>query len=693
MRKEIICVIFMGASIYAWGQNETDTVRTRVLDELEVSAVRNYVKTTPRGLKVSMLGNPLSDIGTAVDAIKQMPLIEATDNGIVVAGKGSPAIYINGRLMRDSGELDMLTSKDLDSVEIITMPSVKYGPEVTSVILIRTKKRNSGIYAGAGTTLTVSSVMSESFRGNVGTQSENGLNLFGDFSFSDSRFKQTRRNSEIVAPVDGSTTLSSNTQGKASGHSESLRTGVGLNYDFHNHSIGAKYTFSRTLPTDYRSRYVTLTNMRDIEEINSDNHISSSDSRHYLNFYSYFTLSGKTDLRLDLDYLRNRSGSSNRADENGDEAMIRNHGSMNADLCAGKVELEKSMEKLNFMIGGDYTYTKNNQLFINSSTGDVPEILESATDVVTQNLYSGYLTFDWKVTDRWSVDGGLRYDATTTRYVRNGVFEKSLSKEYGDWIPNLGISYIGDFTVTLRYKQAVYRPSYSSLDNNYTYSTPTQWSAGNPQLQKVKTHEIDLNVNYKKFMFQVQGTRYFHKIGYSSRYEPLLNATVSQMVNLPSYNALQLVAVQRLDVSMWHPVLQGVAVFQDLTYGNPKHSYKTPLWQMALNNRFDLPKGVYAWLNFFVRGNGDIELQTCKAWWQTSLTLSKTYRNWTFSLSANDIFGSWKYDILTKTNNVVSHDFRKGGSQTVSITVNYQFKASKSKYKGKAVRDDEINRL
>ena len=114
---------------------------------------------------------------------------------------------------------------------------------------------------------------------------------------------------------------------------------------------------------------------------------------------------------------------------------------------------------------------------------------------------------------------------------------------------------------------------------------------------------------------------------------------------------------------------------------------------MALNNRFDLPKGVYAWLNFFVRGNGDIELQTCKAWWQTSLTLSKTYRNWTFSLSANDIFGTWKYDILTKTNNVVSHDFRKGGSQNVSITVNYQFKASKSKYKGKAVRDDEINRL
>ena len=163
MRKEIIIAICLSGSIYAWGQTSTDTVKAKELDELEVSAVRNHVKSTPRGIRISMQGNPLSDIGTAVDAIKQMPLIEATGNGISVAGKGSPVIYINGRLMRDSGELEMLTSKDLDSVEIITAPSAKYGPEVTSVLLIKTKRRNAGIYAGAGATLTASSVMSESF--------------------------------------------------------------------------------------------------------------------------------------------------------------------------------------------------------------------------------------------------------------------------------------------------------------------------------------------------------------------------------------------------------------------------------------------------------------------------------------------------------------------------------------------------
>ena len=76
-----------------------------------------------------------------------------------------------------------------------------------------------------------------------------------------------------------------------------------------------------------------------------------------------------------------------------------------------------------------------------------------------------------------------------------------------------------------------------------------------------------------------------------------------------------------------------------------------------------------------------------------ALTLSKSYRNWAFTLSANDIFGTWKQKFDTYTNTVDYKSVIKGASQYVSLTVQYTVNAAKGKYKGKAVREDEINRL
>ncbi|MDE6022354.1 MAG: hypothetical protein K2G13_02515, partial [Muribaculaceae bacterium] len=138
MKRNFIFTISMMAMIGLHAQTETDTISTTQLDEIEVSAARRFVSTTTRGMKITMSGNPLGEIGSAIDAIKQMPMIDASAGDISVIGKGTPVIYINGHQMRDKSELELLASKDLDSVEIITNPSSKYGPEVTSVILIKT---------------------------------------------------------------------------------------------------------------------------------------------------------------------------------------------------------------------------------------------------------------------------------------------------------------------------------------------------------------------------------------------------------------------------------------------------------------------------------------------------------------------------------------------------------------------------
>lgn len=214
------CLNAMNGQVRNDSISVNDSLATKELDELVVTAAKKYVKPKPRGLKVSMEGNPLSEIGSAIDAIKQMPMIDGAESGLSVIGRGTPAIYINGRLMRDSQELEMLTSADLQSVEIITNPSAKYGTEVSSVILIRTKRRVEGVYANLGGTVSASDVWSEYSNGGVGYKMDNGLTAFGDFSVSDSRFKQKRWNYDSF-PAD--LALSGAAEGAERMHSETDR--------------------------------------------------------------------------------------------------------------------------------------------------------------------------------------------------------------------------------------------------------------------------------------------------------------------------------------------------------------------------------------------------------------------------------------------------------------------------------------
>ena len=49
----------------------------------------------------------------------------------MVLGHGVPVIYINGRKIRDQGELERLRADDILSAEVITTPGVEYGSDVS----------------------------------------------------------------------------------------------------------------------------------------------------------------------------------------------------------------------------------------------------------------------------------------------------------------------------------------------------------------------------------------------------------------------------------------------------------------------------------------------------------------------------------------------------------------------------------
>ena len=113
---------------------------TQRLGEVVVQSILPSTRIEGDALVTNIKGTILEGIGTARDVLGRLPGIVAGQGGISVFGKGTPTIYINGRLMRNWNMLDQLQSSKIKKVELITNPGARYDATVTSVIRITTER-------------------------------------------------------------------------------------------------------------------------------------------------------------------------------------------------------------------------------------------------------------------------------------------------------------------------------------------------------------------------------------------------------------------------------------------------------------------------------------------------------------------------------------------------------------------------
>jgi hypothetical protein len=92
-----------------------------MMQELQEVVVKgNLPNTRLKGnaMITRIQGTPLSDAGTLGEMLVKVPGMTGTDEAPEVLGKGSPLIYINGRLMRDKSELKRLRSEEIRQAPI-----------------------------------------------------------------------------------------------------------------------------------------------------------------------------------------------------------------------------------------------------------------------------------------------------------------------------------------------------------------------------------------------------------------------------------------------------------------------------------------------------------------------------------------------------------------------------------------------
>ena len=132
-----------------------------MLREVVVKSNRPVTAIKGNALVTNVAGSQLEHAGTANDVLTQVPMVLGRDGNFEVFGKGSPAIYINGREVQDLSQLSQLNSADIKNVEVITNPGAKYDASVKSVIRIRTKRPHGDGFSG---TFRAQGVMQKYFR-------------------------------------------------------------------------------------------------------------------------------------------------------------------------------------------------------------------------------------------------------------------------------------------------------------------------------------------------------------------------------------------------------------------------------------------------------------------------------------------------------------------------------------------------
>ena len=118
------------------------------LGEVVVKASRPTTTMKGNALVTNVEGSSLAIAGTANDVLARVPMVIDNGGTLEVFGKGSPAIYINGRKVNDLQELSQLNSGDIKNVEVITNPGASYAADVKSVIRIRTKAPKGDGFSG-----------------------------------------------------------------------------------------------------------------------------------------------------------------------------------------------------------------------------------------------------------------------------------------------------------------------------------------------------------------------------------------------------------------------------------------------------------------------------------------------------------------------------------------------------------------
>jgi len=667
------------------------------LSKVVVKATRPSTTMKGNSLVTNVEGSSLAIAGTANDVLTHVPMVIDNGGTLEVFGKGSPAIYINGRKVNDLQELSQLNSQDIKNVEVITNPGAAYAADVKSVIRIRTKPPKGDGWSG---TFRTDNGFQHYFRTGNSVDLKyrtHGLELFANYGYWYGNNRFDRINDMTTNTSHGTYNQSVGTIGKESYNDMTGK--IGFSWMINDrHSIGAYYQNSwnrhhtvGTIPSEIWQDGTSL------DCYNSDvNNRSTALPRHSANLY-YNGSVGKLNIDFNADYIwyKNRELTLNDEEsEMSDDRVVNTSSTNHNRMFAEKLVLSYPLWHGQIEVGEEYTNTRTTNLF----TANIPEVPDADNKVDESNT-AAFVEIGQQF-GRFNIGVGLRYEHVKFDYYEMGQLRKGQSKTYDNLFPSLNIATkIGNVRMSLNYTGKTVRPGYGQLDGAVSYINRLTYETGNPYLKPTKMQTVEYMAYWRHLFAQLSYT--YFKDGVYHITEPYGTdgeATIIRTANLDHRHHFQAFVGGQFKLGVWQPRVNAGMMKQWLTLpvNREPMDMNTPgfmfQWQNAIHLPFDI------WLNVdaqLMTHTWDNNMKLSNIPWYVNAKIYKGFFNNAFSvtLEAKDIFDSAKNNMLMYSNAVQinQRNFSPGGS--VMLTLQYRFNSTRDRYRGSGAGNSEKTRF
>ena len=700
----MVHISFIGYDPYITAVHGTDMGTIRMIPDSEMlskAVVKGYLpKTVIKGdaFVTPVENSILAEAGSANDVLEKLPGVISKDGGYEVIGKGTPIIYINGRLIRDNSELEQLSSKEIEFVDVVQNPGARYDATVKAVIRIQTIKR-----AGDGFGFDVRSSWSQSEYTNLNETINmnyryNNLDIFGSLVYSDSESFQDTETHQTLASRQMLETVQT---GHRDRRTQAITPTLGINWQISDsHSAGIRYRPGFNLGTsstqDFRTR-ATLDGILDDETSTLAEGHSDPSPTHELNMY-YNGTAGKLGIDFNTDFHDSRSNGKttyNELSQHQDDRILNTVSNTHNRLYASKLTFTYPILGGVLTAGSEFSNTVRYDEYLNGE-GYVPSafttIRESETSAYAEYIYPfrfGTLT------------AGVRYEHIGFRYYENEVFKKDQSRTYDNFYPNASFSAVaGPFQFLLNYSAKTSRPHYSYLSNSLVYIDRYCMQQGNPLLRPEMNHDVSLAAVWK---FVQAG------ISYQTVKNAILETATAQegtdnavviyhdnfYKNIPT---MQVMVATTPTIGIWNPRLSLALVKQWLTMESLGEEVQMDqaLPVIQFDNTLTLPKGFTLNCDYTFQGKGDSRVyHMLKPTNTLNASVRKSFLKNALAVEvfANDILDDESTEMRMYSNAYSLRMWSKRSMRTYGITLRYNFNTTQSKYKGTGAGAQQKRRM
>ena len=599
-----------------------------ILSEIIVKGQMPKTKLTGNSMVTTIQGTILSQSGTAKEMLAKVPGMTAKGDELEVLGKGTPIFYINGRKMHDKEELKRLRSEEIASVEVITNPGAQYDATISSVVRIKTIRRE-----GDGFGFDLSTGFNQDLRfGESDPNAQlnlryrhNNLDLFGMVNYW--KWDQTTlfydEQSNYLPTDKGVLNIVQNSHSRNHFKNNGIDYNLGFNWQIaEKHSVGVRIqrndrfnaTTDLMVETDVEHRYL------DSQERQKE-HNSSTQDEHRHTFYNWESNAyyngqvGKMGIDLNVDFLTDKTVVNNHINElvnHTDQHTMEQDNSTFTRLWATKLVLTYPVWKGQLEAGTELSFvTRENS----SSITNYP--LPASNSKVKENNIAAFVAYNFNLEKLGNFSAGLRYEHVGFDYTDKLDAANNMTRYQDEFFPSLSWArQFGPVQTSVAYSFKTIRPDYNSLSDRITYINSYTLLQGDPMLKNATMQEVSLNARYKwlnLFVAYERRDNTLTQLPYAYGNEGMV---MIKRVNLadPVRNLAVFLSANPT-FGIWSPnwTIGGQKFWNTMEFDDPrsatgkvKETYTKPIFFIDLNNTFRLPHRWQLEANMNIMTKGDV---------------------------------------------------------------------------------------